>query len=387
MARRIVNVRTGIVVLAISFVLSGLCAPSVSAATRKEVGMSTSATLLRMKPADLIKRLDDMKQLGVTWIRVDFSWSAIQPDNSHDYQWDMYDMVVDQATARKLKILAILDYTPAWAREPRCAALVPNEDEAQKCNPRSAEEFGHFAGMVAERYKTKYIRGWEIWNEPNLAAYWKTVQVDNSLAPDSTAYAACANAAAAHIRAHSVDSVIITGGLSPMFEPQYPTGARQSDYLAELLPKLDADLFDGVAIHPYTWPILPTKPVAYNAFHTVDNGKPDYNLRTVMQHAGWGDKEIWGTEFGASTKGLRSVNLPLLNKRLDHVSEDKQAQITEQGIIHWYQKDNVGPLFVHSDSDEWLVERKNEGGFGLRRSDGSKKPAYDAFRRAARQVE
>ena len=106
-----------------------------------------------------------------------------------------------------------------------------------------------------------------------------------------------------------------------------------------------------------------------------------------MELAGWGDKEIWATEFGATTRGQRWVRKPTKWLRPDHVTEDMQAQIVEQGIACWYKKQNVGPLFVHSDSDQWLEKHRNEGGFGMRRADGSKKPSYDAFRAAVDKLE
>ena len=360
----------------------GMQAPSHSE-TRYETGISTSFTLLGMSDSDLESRLTDIKSLGTTWIRVDFSWNTIQPDGPREYNWRGYDRVVAAATKHQLKVLALIGYAPPWAREPRCKALVKNEEMAQKCNPRSSEEFGGFARAAVLRYSDKSVRGWEIWNEPNLNAFWKTTQSDNSTFVDPIAYARFANAAAYQIRQHT-DAVIITGGLSPLFEPSRSTGMRQSEYLAKLLPHLDHNLFTGVSIHPYTWPLLPTRAVSYNAFHTVDNGSPKYNLRTVMNSAGWGDKQIWGTEFGASTKGKRLQATRHL--RPDHVTEAVQAQIIAQGVGEWYDKSNVGPLFVHSDSDQWLHNNKTEGGFGLRRDDGTKKPAYDALKQATQQI-
>jgi hypothetical protein len=361
-------------------------APSVQAGTRYEVGLNTSATLLWMRPGELHQRLDTIKRLGTTWIRVDFNWHLIQPDGPTEYHWQMYDKVVKEATREHLKILAVIGYTPAWAREPRCAALVKNEELARKCNPRSSQEFGRFAGAAARRYSTQNVRGWEIWNEINRTAYWKSIQPNGTLFVSPRSYARFANAAAAQIRKYT-DGAVITGGLSPLFEPSKTTGMRQSDYLKQLLPLLDIKLFHGIAIHPYSWPARPTKKAVYNAFYTVNNGKPAYNLRTIMHLCGWERKQIWGTEYGASTKGIRKVTRPTRHNRPDHVSEYEQARIVEQGIVSWYKKPNVGPLFVHSDSDRWLKTQKNEGGFGLRRSDNSQKPSYSAFQSAIRYVQ
>ncbi len=361
-------------------------ASPAAAETRNEIGVATSATLLRMNDNDLDQRLNNIRQLGAEWIRVDFSWRAIQPDDPQDYKWDEYDRLVRVAGEHNLKILAVINYTPDWARDTQCSELITHEETAKKCMPGNVEMFGRFVRALAIRYQATNVRAWEIWNEPNLAGHWKSVNDDKQLITDPHEYAVMANMAASQIRYNYPDSVIITGGLAPLFEPGVVAGMRQSDYLNQLLPMLERDLFDGVAIHPYSWPAMPRLEAVYNAFYTVDSGKPHMNLRTIMTTHGWGDKEIWGTEYGASTKGLRVLGTPLMFGRPDHVSESMQAQIVSQGVEAWYEKENVGPLFVHSDSDEWLADYRNEGGFGVRRSDGTKKPAYDALQQAAEQV-
>jgi len=356
------------------------------AETRHEVGFSTSATLLHMNDADLDARLTDIEHMGGRWIRVDMSWAAIQPNNRYIYHWGMYDRLVRVAGVHHLKILAVLDYTPAWAQEPECARRVITKAAGTKCGPADNNTFGRFARAAALRYKGKSVRAWEIWNEPNNSSYWKVAQGRSAVLTNSRAYAALANTAALQIRRNDPGTRIITGGLGPMFDPVYPKGIRQGDFLAQMLPLLKPELFDGVGIHPYSWPALPNTAAIYNAFYTVDQGPSSYNLRAIMSKAGWGNKQIWGTEFGAPTKGISRVTVPTLAARPDHVSEAVQAQIVAQGMREWYAMPNAGPLFFHADSDQWLPQTKNEGSFGLRRRDGSPKPAYNAFEQAAKQL-
>jgi hypothetical protein len=339
-----------------------------------------------MKDKDLDSRLTDMERMGVTWLRVDFSWPAIQPHDRNVYHWKMYDRLVRVAGVHNLKILAVLGYTPAWAQEPRCAQRVITAAAGTKCRPADFNMFGRFARAAAIRYKGKSVRAWEIWNEPNLSAYWKAAQGRSAVLTDSAAYAALANTAALQISKNNPDTLIITGGLAPMFHPAYPKGISQGDFLRQILCILKPSLFDGIGIHPYSWPALPNKAAIYNAFYTVNHGPPSYNLRTIMAKAGWGDKQLWGTEFGASTQGVSRVVVPTLTSRPDHVTETLQAQIVAAGVKEWYAIPNVGPLFVHADSDKWLPQKKNEGGFGLRRKDNSQKPSYGVFQQMIRQL-
>ncbi|HEU4914299.1 MAG TPA: cellulase family glycosylhydrolase [Candidatus Saccharimonadales bacterium] len=371
----------------IALLVAVLPSAPAAAATRRELGIATSTTLPWMNEAMLNERLKEVRGLGAIWLRIDFSWALIQPNSPTEYEWGMYDRMVETVTKHRMKILAVMGYPPSWARDSRCVALTDDDEQAKTCAPRSRHEFGRFVRAVAQRYPRQTMRGWEIWNEPNLNGHWKSVRPDGTLGIDPVAYARLANTAATNIRPHNPDCVILPGGLAPMFEPKPSTGMMQSDYLDKMLPKLRKHLFTGVAVHPYSWPLSPGEPVLYNAFYTVDHGPVKYNLRRTMENAGWGSKEIWGTEYGASTRGLYSATNPNRNHRPDHVSEPRQAEIVGEGIDHWYQKTDAGVLFLYSDSDQWLsFGHQNEKGFGLRRANGSKKPAYNVVQREARQL-
>lgn len=378
------KLRFGRVMAVLGCVIAGLVgSPSVHSAST--AGIATSTSLLWVDESTLDQRLEDIRALGAKWVRVDFNWAEIQPRNRDDYRWGAHDRVVQAAGRHQLKVMATLAYVPTWSQNQQCAVLTPPGPLRQKCSPSDNEDFARFARAAVIRYGRQGVHTWEIWNEPNLTGYWRTVTRPGTIYVDPAAYARTATAAAIELRNHDPEAFIITGGLAPMFDSNNPRGMRQSDYLRQLLPRLDPTLFDAVGIHPYSWPKLPMHAAEYNAFYTVDNGDAEYNLRQIMDNAGWADKQMWATEFGASTKGKRRAGQPLLpgQARPDHVTEDTQAHIIGQGVRAWSEKTKVGPIFVHADSDQWLMTRKNEGGFGLRRLDGTKKPAYDAFRNSA----
>ena len=150
-----------VIAVLVSSVFLQLTTARAQAATKREIGISTGATLLRMTDKDLDKRLSDMRSMGATWIRVEFNWATIQPHNAKTYNWKMYDRVVRAASARHIKVLAVLAYTPRWAQEPRCARLVITLAAGEKCNPKSYKTFANFAHTAAARYKNKNVRAWE----------------------------------------------------------------------------------------------------------------------------------------------------------------------------------------------------------------------------------
>ncbi|MBI3574019.1 hypothetical protein HY090_03130 [Candidatus Kaiserbacteria bacterium] len=128
------------------------------------IGLSVADTLSFVSNQELQKRLDDMASLGVGWIRIDIDWGDVQPQNSRLFQWDRIDRVVAVAKARNIQVLAILVYTPPWARPDGCGS--------NRCPPAEPSSFAAFAAAATGRYAPLGVHDWEIWNEPNLRGSW-----------------------------------------------------------------------------------------------------------------------------------------------------------------------------------------------------------------------
>ena len=77
------------------------------AATKEPVrfGVSYGERLSRMSQSELDAVLDDAVLLGVRWIRIDFSWTTIQPKGPTSYVYAGTDRVVEAARARGLRRL------------------------------------------------------------------------------------------------------------------------------------------------------------------------------------------------------------------------------------------------------------------------------------------
>lgn len=378
--------KLGTIFVVLTLLISGIISPPVKAeGAAWEVGMATGNTLLFITDEALEARLADMEKLGITWLRVDFNWSLVQFKGYHSFDFSYHDRVVAAAARHGMKVLGMLAYTPGWARNTKCTALISGEEAQQKCTPRDSNEFARFAKATAEYFAPKGVKAWEVWNEPNLKGYWKWVGAGGQFEVNPEAYGRMVNAAGQAIHAADPTATVITGGLAPVYDPNDPRGMRQGDYIRRLGATLQAGSVNAVGMHPYTWPALPREHFDWNAFYTVDNGSDPYNLRRILEAAGKPELTVWGTEFGASTVGIRDIiNDPDdrkdSNKVFDHVTESMQSTIMQQAIEDWNKKQKVGPLFIHADSDQWLQTRTNEGGYGLRRSDGSEKPSYQAVK-------
>lgn len=66
----------------------------------------------------------------------------------------------------------------------------------------------------------------------------------------------------------------------------------------------------------------------------------------------------------------------------DHVDENLQAQMATQSVQAAAATAYVGALFWYSDQDLGTSTTTSENFFGLRRFDGSRKPAWNAFQAA-----
>lgn len=121
-------------------------------AINAEVGTSTQAMAY-------------LDSAGVRWIRAKLPWSDIEwvPDR---YRWQAHgiDAYYDSLHSNGFRIMAVIQGSPDWARDPRCPRT--REVEAKRrCPPRpgALDEFQEFVSDAAARYP--YIDHWEVWNE------------------------------------------------------------------------------------------------------------------------------------------------------------------------------------------------------------------------------
>jgi beta-xylosidase len=299
--------------------------------------------------AHLAAKLDDIKSLGATWVRYDIEWSNIQYEGPGKYNWTDYDRAVKAVSGRGLNSLLIIDYSPPWARQAGC------KDTAM-CAPADPQAYGAFAGEVAKRYSRYGIHHYEIWNEPNNANFFRP-------SANVAHYTAMLKAAHAAIKAADPKAVVITAGLSPA--ATWGDDISPPDFVRGMYANGAKGHFDALAHHPYTWPTWPGNSDPNNAWGQLAV------IHTVMAVHGDGAKKIWLTEYGAPTGGG------------GHVSETVSAQMLSKAVATAGNIPWLGPLFWYTYQDPGVNQSNDEDWFGLIRANGTRKPAYDAFRSAA----
>jgi aryl-phospho-beta-D-glucosidase BglC (GH1 family) len=286
-----------------------------------------------------------MRNSGARWLRLDFPWSSIESTRG-TYNWALTDRVVNAATARGLRVLALPAYTPAWARP---------AGSSDKFGPTDPTAYAAFVKAAATRYGPEKVSAWEIWNEPNIANFWQP-------APNVGAYTRLLKASYTAIKSVRPTVPVITGGTSPATDG---TNISPNSWAKGLYANAAKGYFDALGHHPYSFPAMPSTNIYWSAWTQTPS------LRDVMVANGDSAKQVWLTEFGAPT-GLAAGAL----------TEQAQAQYVSEGATLSQQWPWAGPLFLYSLRNTGTNTYDREQNFGLLRQDRSQKPAWATFTQA-----
>lgn len=312
-------------------------------------GVAETPGLLGLDDAALNQHLTAIQNSGATWLRFDFLWPSIEPQNNQ-WNWRTYDRIVAAIQAHGLKILGLLAYTPAWARPANCTTT-------DKCPPGDLAAWQEFVTTTVNRYKGT-VSHWEVWNEPNLRGFWAT-------GPDPVAYAELLKATYPAVKQADPNATVVTGGLAPAETSDADRYPIYSFAVAMFAAGIHGS-FDALGIHPYTYPYVPDDAVSYNNYYNL--GKY-YDLLIAN---GDSDKQVWATEAGAPTGTYVGPDRRAVSEATQAVVAQRIYEIAAkrpwQGPVFWFCFRDYGP-------DPGDIEQN----FGLLHNDGSPKPAYDAY--------
>ncbi|MCV7421968.1 cellulase family glycosylhydrolase [Mycobacterium yunnanensis] len=304
------------------------------------VGISTVAT---MQPGtDIGREVDAIASVGVNAIRVSAKWNLIEPDRGGPLRWGPLDAAVRAAREHGLRLTMTLEGpAPRWAQD-------PSADPAANGNPPlDANDFGRFAEAVARRYSDA-TTVWEIWNEPNIPHYLDP--------PTVATYIPLLQQAFSGIRRAGSVAPVLTGGTSSNL-----AGTRDIDFIRQLYDGGAQTYFDGIALHPYTFPL----PLSFSE----GQGSIVDEVRQLMRSRSDDGKKVWITEFGQPT-----------GSTTDSVSEDDQARILSDAIRESREVPWIGGFFIFNTVDLVVEPSDEDVSFGLFRRDYTPKPAVDEVR-------
>jgi polysaccharide biosynthesis protein PslG len=294
-----------------------------------------------------VQQLQQMKAMGITSVRVDASWYWGQPSQSGGYEWASLDQVVASLQQVGMTADFDIDQTPSWAATSGASGNM-------WAAPDSASAYAAYAGAVAARYGGKGVNYFEIWNEPNLSAFWAP-------APDAADYTAILKAAYAAIKAADPSAIVLSGGLAPAGNTS--TSVDPLTFLQDMYSDGAEGSFDGLGDHPYSFPTAPDDVESSSAWSQMSQTSP--SLRSIMDANGDSAKKIWITEYGAPTSGPNSIG------------ESGQSTELTQAISLVRNDSWVGSFYIYTWADISGLDAEDNG-YGLLNEDNSQKPAYSA---------
>ncbi|MBS7617531.1 cellulase family glycosylhydrolase [Candidatus Bathyarchaeota archaeon] len=201
-----------------------------------------------------------MKHAGINLIRMDFLWSEVERERGV-YNFREYRRLVDALRERNITALFILDYGNQYYD----GGVAPYTDTGR-------EAFAKFTLESFREFKGEDVI-WELWNEPNLAQFWKPK-------PNPEDYTRLLKAV--HSTAEEIADVkLVAPGISGF----------DFTFLEETF-KLDVlDCVEAVSIHPYRSASPETVSLEY------------VMLRETLASYGFSSKPIISSEWGYCTSG------------------------------------------------------------------------------------
>lgn len=382
------------------------------------------------------RTLRELDELGVEWVRVSVPWAGIAPANtstrrpSHfkdatdpkaypPVSFDLHDHLLRVANQLGIKVLFnVTGPAPLWA-----AGSVNGHKLTGAFKP-SAAQFGKFVQMLGSRYDGRHRDenqgnaalpapdAWSIWNEPNegaqLQPQWERSKTGKWVATSPRLYRDLVRAALAGLSrsGHGGDTILLgetaprgldrygrTRAMRPIrflnaffcLDPKTRRalkGAAASRYGCGDFAKHGAIKVSGYAHHPYS---------IVSAPNVADRNPLDVTLadaprlgRTLDAAAALhripGGLQYWWTEYGWQTnppdptnRGISQSNQALWLAQAEQITRaDPRAAALTQFLLRDDQPRNEKG---QSRERKWSTYQT-----GLQLADGTRKPAYDAYR-------
>jgi hypothetical protein len=303
--------------------------------------------------------VDQVIASGSKYVRFFVLWSDVEP-NHGSFDGLLMQTYQDQFTrlnAAGVRPVVVVMGAPPWA----------NGSGDRFVPPRSAADFGAFVGTFASRLRGK-VAGYEIWNEPDTAAFW------HGGAPDVAKYVELLKAAHTSIKAADPSAAVVAG----------PTTGNNYNWIDGLYNNGARGSFDAIAVHTDT-ACLDRGP---DAFYR-EGGKIGqfsfmgyHSVHDVMVAHGDGDTPIWMTELGWSSTNKTCTRGAWAGKKPAGVGEANQATYLKQAY-HCLAGDPYVQVAMWFNLQDLSAADEEQNRYGLLRADQSQKPSWAAFRDVA----
>jgi len=309
--------------------------------------LGVNAHFLWFEPAQYRRQMDQLQALGLNWVRVDLHWDTIEPKQGV-FRWDVLDPLMAEMERRGLQAEVYLVGSAPHASSAPAGSANPDQYP-----PRDPALYARSLVQLAQRYPK--VVAWQVWNEPNLPAFWRPRE-------DPAAYGRLLQASVQAMRSHAPGRQIVLGGMG--YFSQMPT--RGGALMVEELAKGGLFSLDVItAYHPYSLYPEGDDPHAMDFVQRARQGNAA--LRAA------GAKDIWADEWGWSSYAGPKEEQPI-------IGDQGQADFVTRrlALMSALDYDKIF-LFALSDLDQRAGARDRR--YGLLDEAGNPKPVYVALQR------
>jgi hypothetical protein len=258
-----------------------------------------------------------------------------------------YDGIFAKTQAQGISTYCILMGTPKWM----AASSTEGVERPYLLMPRLDAWSAAVEKLVA-RQKQAGIRTWEIWNEPNITAFWATE-------PNPEDYAKLLSASYKAIKRVDPQATVLGCSLAG---PNGPLWRKPFEFVEAVLKCGGGQAMDAISIHPYRQPRAPEESGYVEDLQAISDLTAKYGRRLPM----------WITEVGWPTDPSGS-------------SESRSAQLLVRShalaLAHGVQN-----IAWYDYRDDGLDPTYNEHHFGILYNDLTPKPSYFAYRTLATEL-
>lgn len=297
------------------------------------------------------KDFEFLKNTRIDLLRISFGWDAIESVKG-TYDWLFWDDFVRIAVEEYgITLVPYICYIPRWnSSKP--------EDQNWFWNypPVEPERFGDFMKALVTRYK-KYIKTWELWNEPDIWVYWQGPR---------DKFAEMIKIGARAVKEADPEARVVLGGV-----------AYSEEFVAEMFRDHGlSPLIDIVNMHNYyeTWSPKPVEDI------------DDHILKMSEVIRKYGNQQpLWMAEVGYSTfrQGPKISSEYRAYYDYEHTPEYQAVDLfkrlalivsTEKmSAVAWYELSDLPP------SDEVIGDEYNNRHLGIAFVGYQEKPARQAL--------
>jgi len=297
------------------------------------------------------KDFEFLKNSNIDLLRISFGWDAIEAEKDK-YDWLFWDDFVKMAVEEYgITLVPYICYMPKWNSKGAADTLF-----FWNYAPVEPGQFGEFTKALVNRYK-KWIKTWELWNEPDIWVYWQGTQEE---------FANMIKIGAQAVKEADPDAKVVLGGV-----------AYSEEFVEKMFRDFDVSPFvDVVNMHNYyeTWS---NEPVEQIDDHILKMGE-------VIEKYG-NNQPLWMAEVGYSTfrQGSQVSSEYSATYDYEHTPEYQAVDLfkrlslivsTEKiSAVAWYEIKDL------PSTDEVIGDEYNNKHLGVAYLDHSPKPVQQAL--------